>query len=286
MTADLAAVVLRALGFVGLFQAAGAVLFASTFQGLGDLVGTRIRRLAVICAVAAIVCFIAQQSFEAARFAGELAGIFNPEFLGLAWNSPGGRAQIVRLAGLSLILYGFARAAPGSSILANVGAALALLSFLLSGHTSVHPLRVLLAPLLALHVLVVAFWFGSLLPLQLVSRHGSIAQATVVLQRFSVIAGWLVPLILAAGLAMIFVLAPDLSVLERPYGQIVLWKLAGFGLLMLLATYNRWRLVPAMATRGVVAAGALRRSIAIEVFLITAILGLTAVLTLFFSPED
>jgi putative copper export protein len=65
----------------------------------------------------------------------------------------------------------------------------------------------------------------------------------------------------------------------------VLTKLGAFGLLLLLAAWNRWRAVPAMAAGDAAAAPmALRRSIAIEYLLLTAVLAVTAVLTSFYSP--
>jgi copper resistance protein D len=59
----------------------------------------------------------------------------------------------------------------------------------------------------------------------------------------------------------------------------------GFAVLMLLAAYNRWRLIPALAAGHATALAPLRRSIASELVLISAVLTITAVLTLFFSPE-
>jgi len=137
--------------------------------------------------------------------------------------------------------------------------------------------------LLAVHLLVVAFWFGSLLPLALVIRRESRATAAAVLRRFSVIAGWLVPLILVAGLTMAWLLAGSLNVLGKPYGELLLVKLAGFGLLMVLAAYNKWQLTPAFeAARSDTS---LRGSMAAEWVLMVAVLSVTAVLTAFFSPQ-
>jgi putative copper resistance protein D len=285
MTADLLAAALRAFGFVALFQAAGAAFFTMVFGPTSDALARRNRLLAVISAAAAIVCFVAQQSLEAARFVGELSGVLDAQWLRAAWSSASGAGQGVRLLGLLLILAGFARASPRGLIVANLGAALALVSFLASGHTSVHPWRTLLAPLLALHLFVVAFWFGSLVPLHVAIRHEPLDRSVAILERFSRIAGWLVPLIFVAGALLLLALAPDWSVFTRPYGELVLWKLVGFAVLMLLAAYNRWRLIPALAAGHATALAPLRRSIAAELVLISAVLTITAVLTLFFSPE-
>jgi putative copper export protein len=140
-----------------------------------------------------------------------------------------------------------------------------------------------LGPLLALHLLVVAFWFGALVPLAVVIRLEPRTTAAEVLKRFSVIAGWLVPLILVAGLTMAWLLTGSLSVLAKPYGELLLAKLAGFGLLMVLAAYNKWRLTPAFEQAR--SESSLRRSMAAEYVLIVAVLSVTAVLTAFYSPE-
>jgi putative copper export protein len=284
--ADLLAFALRAFAFVGLFLAAGTAFFLSMFRDIPARASAPPRRLGMIAAAAAAVCFVAQQSLEAARFAGELSGITQRDLLLLAWSSASGLGQAVRVAGLVLIVVGLARKAVGGLAVASIGAALALLSFLLSGHTSIHPLRPVLAPLLAIHVIIVAFWFGSLLPLWLISRQEPSDRAASVLRKFSLIAGASVPLIFVAGLAMFLILAGDLSVLQRAYGQLVVAKIAAFVLLMLLASCNRWRLVPAMASGGRSAAARLRRSILAEIVLIATVLTITAGLTLFLSPED
>ena len=119
-------------------------------------------------------------------------------------------------------------------------------SFVLTGHTAVHQRR-LLAPLLILHVSIVAFWFGSLGPLRLVLRLEPPATAAAVLTRFSVAAVWLVPLIAVAGAGMALLLLPDVAALRQPYGLALLTKASLFALLMALAAMNRLRLVPALA---------------------------------------
>ena len=139
---------------------------------------------------------------------------------------------------------------------------------------------------IAIILLLVAFWFGALVPLYLVSNEPSQAYAVAVLRRFSAIAGVLVPLIALAGLAIAYALAPALAVLRQPYGGLLLAKLGAFAVLMALAGYNRWRLVPAIESGRADAYFRLRHSIAAEALLIVGVLGLTAVLTEFFAPES
>jgi putative copper export protein len=209
------------------------------------------------------------------------------EMLRLALGSGSGVALAVRLAGLVLVAQGLRRA--GLSRVALAGAAAVLAAFVLTGHTAVHAMRWLLAPLLVLHVAIVAFWFGALAPLYMVIAREPAQVADSVLQRYSRLAGILVPIIPAVGLTMAFVLLPNLSALRRPYGLLLGLKLLGFATLMVLAALNRWRWVPALGAGAAPAdmapaRSALRRSLVGEYLLIIAVLLATAVLTTFYSP--
>jgi putative copper export protein len=268
---------------VALFQAVGTSFFLAVFAPLLEHCADRIRRLARVAAAAGIVLILAHLALEPARLAGAFDGLWDHDLQRLAWQSGSGISQLLQAAGLLVILVAPERAIGARPLWASGGGLIAVGAFLLTGHTSAHALRGLLAPLLALHLLVVAFWFGSLGPLVLVSRIESNARAVAILQRFSRLAGWLVPLILLAGLSMGWILAGSLSVLQRPYGELLLAKLAGFALLMLLAAGNRWRFVPTLLAGG--EGLPLRRAIAAEYGLMVAILATTAVLTAFFSPR-
>jgi putative copper resistance protein D len=282
---DLLAALLRGLGFLGLFQATGATLFAALLRIESPAAHAALRRLILVAAIAALLCFILQQTLEAARFAGEFLGVFDPGMQQIAWRSSAGFAQAVRIGGLLLLIVGVAGGSGTGWRVATLGALCALLSFALTGHTSHHALRIALAPLLALHLLVAAFWFGSLAPLYLLSNERSREHAVPLLRRFSRIAGRLVPLIAVAGVVMAVMLLPNLAALREPYGILLLVKLALFAALMALAAYNKWRLIPALERGEVGAFAVLRRTIASEVVLIAGALLVTSVLTLFFSPE-
>jgi len=283
MIPDLLSVAVRALAFVALFQSAGTGFFmAALGQGLTQA-AEPIRRLGLISATAGVILVLGHLGLEATRMAGDFDGLWDPDLQRLAWTSKSGVSQCVQAAGLIGILIALWKPRRGGAIWASLGGVAALGAFELSGHTSAHAERAILAPLLALHLLIIAYWFGSLAPLLLIVRLESRSVATAVLMRFSQIAGWLVPLILLAGLAMAWILAGSISVLRKPYGQLLLVKLAGFGVLMLIAAYNRWKLTPALQQTA--SSAALRRSIAAEYLLIVVVLSVTAVMTAFFSPD-
>ena len=289
MSPDLLSVTLRAAAFVCLFQAAGAALFLANFGAPLARSRAPSARLGCAAALCGATLILLHQSLEATRMAGEYGGILDAGLQRLAWLSSGGRVHVLQVIGLLLVAVGLsgARRPAGhrSSGLAVAGAALAVLAFLLTGHTSVHPLRMLLAPLLGLHLLIIAFWFGALAPLHLLVRGEPLPVAVRTLQAFSAVAVWLVPLILLAGLGLACIMAPGIAVLRQPYGQLLAAKLAGFGLLIALAALNRSRLVPSLAAGGAPGAGALRRSLVTEYALLVAVLAVTAVLTTFYSPD-
>jgi copper resistance protein D len=283
MTPDLLSVVVRALGFVALFQAAGAAFFLTLFGRPLTRAKRAISRAGLIAAAVATILVLAHLGLDPARMSGDFEGLRDPDLQQLAWSSRAGMSQLVQAIGLFVILAGLWKPGRKSSTWASLGGAIAVGGFLITGHTSTHALHLVLTPLLALHLLVVAFWFGALLPLILVMRLESGAIAAGILKRFSTVASWSVPLILVAGLTMAWLLAGSLSVLDKPYGELLIAKLASFGLLLILAAYNKWRLVPAFEQAP--SDSSLRRSMAAEYVLIVAVLAVTAVLTAFYSPE-
>lgn len=276
--------VLRAAGFILVLQASGAVLFLALFaQHLAPRSLGVIRMTAAQVARAALLCVCAQALVEPLHLAGEWAGLKDPLLWRLAWLGPGAWIIWLRLLGLTLLLQALR---PNRALQppAGAGALLALGSFLVSGHALVDTHRLLLAPLLGLHVLTVAFWFGALWPLRQVAELEPAARAAAVLHSFSRRAVWLVPLLGLAGLGVAVVLLPDLAALRRPYGQILCLKVLLFAVLLALAARNKLALVPALARADLRALPALRRNLMLEYALICTVLTATALLTGFFSP--
>jgi putative copper export protein len=275
----------RTLALASLFQSTGTALFLLLFGDCVPASSDWLRRLGCYSAVAAALLILVHLGLEPARMADDYAGIWNPDLLWLAATTANALSHGLQVLGLLIVALALRRSAVPSRILTLSGVLLALLAPLLTGHTSVHPQRWLLAPLLFVHLLLIAFWSGALAPLYRITQRESAADAARALRRFTALAGPSVPLIALAGLAMAMLLAPDLQVLHRHYGQLLLAKLAGFAALMLIAAYNRWSLTPAIISGDALAARRLRVSIAVEALSLLAILLLTAMLTAFYSPE-
>jgi putative copper export protein len=283
--------------FLSLFQACGASFFLAGWGARLAGSAVPIARLGRWAAAAGVLLVLAHQSLEAARMSGEYGGLLDGGLQWLALASTGGAAHGAQALGLLLIVAGLASppdAPPGAAPegartdLAIAGSTLAVLAFTITGHTSVAAHRAVLAPLLAVHLLIVAFWFGALAPLSLVLARESRQVAGWALRRFSAIAVFLVPVIPIAGLALAWGLVPGLAVLHRPYGELLAVKLAGFALLMVFAALNHLRLVPAFVRdgHGGAAPGAvLRGTLAAEMALLAAVFAATAVLTGYYAPD-
>ncbi len=282
MTPDVLSVIVRALAFIALFQAVGAVFFLAGFAPRLSISRAAIRQLALSAASCGVILLFIHLVLDAARMAGDYSGLWDRDLQQLAWGSGSGWAQLTQAAGLLLVLAALRCSALWS---ASLGGTLALAGFLLTGHTTAHASRAVLAPLLGVHLLIVAFWFGALAPLLIVIRREAMPIAAQIVARYSVIAGFLVPLIALAGLNLAWLLSGNLTVLQRPYGQLLMIKLILFSLLMVLAAWNKWRLTPALAMGEARAALALQRSLVAEIILIAVVLSVTAALTAFYSPD-
>jgi len=186
----------RTLALAGVFQAAGAAFFVGAVSARGCCdPGGASGGWDATAALAGWRCSPHSSGCGGARLADGYAGLVDPALQRLAWGGSGGHAAWLQLTGLAVIACGLARQGRTAAGLAGAGAAIAACAFALTGHTSEHAPRALLAPLLCVHLLVVAFWFGALLPLFICSRHETRADAVALLRAFSGVAGWLVPAI-------------------------------------------------------------------------------------------
>ena len=284
MLPDVLSAFLRALGLLAMVQAGGAAMFLALFGEGIDAARRPILRLTRIAALAAIVLLVAQYLLEPARMTASLTGVLDAELQRFLLHTRAAEVLALRLAGVALLLWALRRDGAGLRRYGLAGAILIAASFPLIGHSAESPERWLLIPLLGLHLLAVEFWFGALLPLIWVGEREVASRAASTVERFSRLAGWVVPLIFLAGLVIALRLLPDLGALRTPYGTGLLLKTLAFSVLMGLAAMNKWRLGPALAGGGRQAVLRLRQSICIEFVLIGLVVMGTAILTTFWSP--
>lgn len=285
MSTDIVSVIVRSVSFALLFQAIGAAFFAALFP-VAEHSAMAIRRLITISAVGGMIAIVAHWALEATRMTGDFSGLTDASMQHRVFNSSFSTAHALQTLGLLLIACAAHSRTRFGVVVSCLGGATAVAGFLFVGHTSVHPWRALLGPLLAIHLLIVAFWFGALLPLLIVSRRELPNVAATVLSEFSNLATWLVPVIAIAGLIMTLFIARGVPSISEPYGALIVAKIVGFVALMGLAALNKWKFVPAIENATSDSTAALRRSVLTEFALIVAVLSVTAAMTSFFSPNE
>lgn len=284
MSVDTTSVLVRALSFIAMFQAAGAVIVIALFGRRLERSTRSIRKLGRMSALAAMVLVAAHYAMEAGRMGGSVAGMFDVGLQQLVFDSPLSSAAIWRLSGLALIAATVLREGAMAKAIGLAGTLCVTFAFTLVGHTADESRAGWLAAVLMLHLLAVAFWFGSLLPLIIIGRREPGILAAQIVARFSRIAIVLVPGLFLFGAALTWALVDGWSVFRHSYGLLLLGKFTGFALLMVLASLNKWRYGPALAHTPA-AAAAFQKAVGAEYLLICAVLVVTAAMTAFFSPE-
>ena len=122
-------------------------------------------KIAVIAALILLAVLALRFGIRAARISGMgLPGAVDPMMLGFVWDSPLGTAAIWRGAGALLIIAILIEGVVGVGV-GVIGAVLIAMSYTFVGHSLGDP-RWLLASLLTVHLLAVAFWAGALFPLR------------------------------------------------------------------------------------------------------------------------
>lgn len=144
----------------------------------------------------------------------------------------------------------------------------------------------MLAALISLHILGLAFWIGALAPIYRLSGNPEGTVAGQVSQDFGRLAVWVVGgLTLAGGVTLWLLTGNLLNSFFTPYGQFIAIKLGVFVGIIGLAAWNKLRLTPALLRQEQGAGRNLRQSIRAEALLVALVLLTTAVLTTVSVPE-
>jgi copper transport protein len=287
----------QALGYVGLLLAAGLVVFqcwllggarlATTTSDLLTRVHWGATGLAILAAAATVPLAGADRQGLGLRGALESDAVD----LDLVRDDLGVLAMVT----VGLVAGLFARR---RRVLATLGAAVAVAAPAAVGHTRAFDPVPLLVASDVLHVAAGAIWLGGLvgLALTLPALAGRAGDAAEVLTRFSgVAAGGLVLLVVTGTLAGWRILGSWSGLVETTYGRLLLVKVAVVGLVVGVAAWNRFRLLPrvrAATDAGARhrASGVVRRAVGAEALLLVAVLGITGFLTHQFprgsQPDD
>ncbi len=211
--------------------------------------------------------------------------------------TPMGHAWVARMAALLLtvscaVAIGGRRSSTWLALV-SIGSAIALGSLAWTGHGAASEgtagTRQLIADIV--HLLAAGAWIGALAALASILFRASAAMTNDrlrithrALDRFSVIGTVVVALIVVSGLVNSYMLVGPAHILSLPstlYGQLLMAKLALFGVMLGLAAANRFRHTPTLdraidRNETSKAVAALRRSLIFEMGAALTILGLVA----------
>lgn len=283
---DGTAVLVKAALYAATLGAAGGVFFLAYTGSLLELSDRRAiaRPLCMLVAVA-LAASAARVLVTAASMDSDAGGMVDARLLALVWHGGEGRAAVLRAAGLLLAIPTLARGGRGRW-LASVGAAMAATSFAWVGHVrAASPAG---APIiLSVHLLAAAFWLGGLGPLAIEARRRDPRELGAVAERFGRIAVTIVSALVAAGVALLWILLGSVAELwTSAYGCLVSAKIALVVCLLALAAWNKLRLVPRIVAGDPLAVRSLRRSLSAEMLVAGLILLITAALTTLTGPPS
>lgn len=263
-----ATVAVRALYTVGTLGAAGVALF---LVFVGDRITSDEMRVArrwlVIFVILGLLASLASWPIRAIVLARGLDGLWRYELYPVIARSRIGDAFFLRMAGLLLVLFTLRRSLWGVA-LGAVGAVVIAASYAAIGHSTLYRPRQELAALITLHMVAVAFWFGSLMPLRAVTLRRdprSAAEAIEGWSRWAML--FVVVMTLSGGVASWYLVGTIANLLASWHGWALLAKLSLVAVLFVFALINKVRHTRLMARGDVLAASALRRSITWEVLI-------------------
>jgi putative copper export protein len=280
---DAVAVAMRAAAFVAALQAAGLALFVVAHRAVLAESVRPLVTLARTLTLVGLALVLGHQAIEAARLAGDWSGMLAMDIQSGNWHRSPGVSALVGATGLAVEYMGWRLDGAVGRKLAVIGALGVVASFALTGHTTGAEVSPVLRVLLVLHVAIVGYWLGSIVALTRLTRVAGSHSLSDVSTAFSASAVWIVPAIFPIGLGMVIGLLPNLAALRTVYGALLAAKLTGFALLLVLAAFNRWRVVPALRLEPLAATRRFRAALHAEYLLLAAVVSVTAVMTSLYS---
>jgi copper transport protein len=282
-----AAGVLHVLLYLGLLVATGLAVFGALVMPgsyAGQRARARVRRVVRIASVAAMLNAVALVPVVSIRGQGleltDLVRAFDPTLV----------TDDLLLAGLVVLGLGTILAflsdsppTPRARVAILAGCLVAVVAPAAAGHTRAYEPEILLVATDSLHLAAGAVWLGGLTGLVLTLRAlaGRERVAAATLTRFSTLAAGLLVAVAATGTLLAWRIVGGWEpFLQTLYGGLLIAKIAIVLVVVAVAGWNRWRLLPAVsratgfADRGH-AAGMVHRAVAVEAVLLVSLLGVT-----------
>jgi copper transport protein len=166
------------------------------------------------------------------------------------------------------------------------GVALAIGSFLVTGHAATAPPAWLMAPVVGAHLLATAFWIGAFRPLLLSTRQLSAADSGALMQRFSNFAVPAVIVALISGSAIsLKQLGSPANLFNNDYGTVLLTKIILVFVIIGIAAYNKINLTPKLIANDAAGVSKIKRTITLELMLYLIVLAAASALTVTTPPR-
>ena len=214
----------------------------------------------------------------AGNLGGELLSILDPIILELALTSKAGYAAIFALIGFTLTVISARYELVSLKFLGWLGIGFVLLSFIYTGHSQKS--GILAQILLFFHLICVAFWLGSFIPLYKMCSSAYTSNLHVIAHRFGIIAIFYLVVLIISGGSFAYILMNDISLLfDTSYGNAFLIKMSLVSLLFLFGALNKFKNVPLIKNEPTVGSMQLKKSIRIEMYIALLILSSTSILT-------
>lgn len=285
---ELATVFSKLFIYLGISSAVGGVFIALMVPQHRILIGN----VAIYCRLLISLALIATLTnffIQVGAFAESgLSGMLDEMFIEMLWQSNVGDSALFMMLGLVLMLISSLLVSTDSVKVRYIAGATCAVSlviltkaFTLVGHTA--QLSFSIQVLLGIHLSIAAWWMGALWPLWRACHDVPNAALHQLMEKFGVYAAISVLVLIVCGTILGFQLIGSFDELFfTDYGRGVSLKLFTVSLILLVAAYHKWKLVPALLIKQ--SSDVLARSIVIEMYLGVTVLGITTVASTLMGP--
>ena len=278
----------RLLQFISLFIAAGTAFFCVLVRPPGYTQDS-LRKIATSATAVAAATYILAIGVGGADMAGVGPGsLIDYSVWKLAVGTNLLDSAILGISGIVILNIGWrVPHTAGRSATLLIGGVVALTGLALTGHAATAAPRWLMTPSIALHLFTAAFWVAATIPLAWILKASPTAESTLVLNRFSSRAAIALAVLVASGACVAIVQVQSFpGLFSTDYGVILLLKLGLVVFLIALAAFNKYWFTPRIEKSESGSVLHLRRTIYVEVVLMTGVLILTTILTTTVPPRS
>lgn len=276
---SLASIGAKVFLYTGILTSVGLVLCRLIFSAHLSEHDRSIKPIILGFATLAFVAALISFALRGAVLMGDISGMADFSILSILWDTPPGDAVFLRVLGLMVLILGVALGGLGYWA-AICGGAIALWSFCEIGHIA-NSERIIVQIVLFLHLLAASFWVGIFIPLRrLALDRTRLSKAAGLGESFGKLASIVIPILLAAGLIMTWLLVGSIyGIFASAYGKALLIKLILVAGLLGLGAMNKLRFVPALMNEEPEAGECIARAISFEWLFFVLILLATATFT-------